>query len=128
MIKKSITILISLFLLSACSPKIITHLGDMIYDELDSDTMIHIFNGYEKIPKNSVYVGKIKIGDTGFTSNCNYIDVLEKAKETALKTGANIIIIKKVKKPNFWSNCYRIKVQLYRNFDEDVLRKLAAKI
>lgn len=127
MIKKTIISLTLIFILSGCAQKIVTRLGDVIYKKIDDDTKIFILKENQRIPKNSNYVGKVKVGDTGFTSDCNYVDMLERAKYTARKTGANIIRVIEVKQPNFWSNCYRLEGELFRNFNKEVLVKLSKK-
>lgn len=66
-------------------------------------------------------VGKIKIGDTGFSTNCAYPDVIAILKSEACKQNANYVYITKVKKPSFWgSTCYRVEAELYKVAPENL--------
>ena len=126
--KKAIilTLLITV-ILQSCSPKIRTHLSTETFKPLDSETEILIVKQNEKIPINSKFIGEIKIGDSGFSTDCGYSKVISDAKESAKKSGANLIHLKEVKKPNFGSTCYRIKAKLYRNLNQEVLATLSEK-
>jgi hypothetical protein len=52
-------------------------------------------------------IGTIKIGDTGFSSNCSEEDVIKILKEEACVLGAEIINIKEVERPDLSSTCFR---------------------
>ncbi len=108
-------------ILQSCSPKIRTNLSNKTFKSLDSESEIFIIKENEKIPVNSKFIGELKIGDSGFSTDCGYTRVIDEAKETARKSGANLVHLTKVKKPNFGSTCYRIKAKLYRNFNSDAL-------
>ncbi|GAB3419682.1 hypothetical protein GCM10027516_15460 [Niabella aquatica] len=63
----------------------------------------------DSIPGGAIVLGDFKIGDNGFTSDCQYQRVIEKAKQKAAKAGGNAIKITELKEPDIWSSCYRIK-------------------
>ena len=125
---KTLSLLLVLCIaLSSCSPKIKSNLVTNNAQPLDSNTEVLIIKQQETIPEKSVLVGDLKIGDTGFSTDCGYTKVVEDAKETARKSGANLIFLTEVKEPNFGSSCYRIKAKMYRNLDAEVLADLSKK-
>lgn len=126
--KKTITLtLLITVILQSCSPKIRTHLSTETYKALDPETEILIVNQNEKVPADSEFIGELKIGDSGFSTDCGYSKVINDAKESAKKSGANLIHLTEVKKPNLASTCYRIKAKLYRNLNREVLANLSEK-
>ncbi|MCD2423330.1 DUF2846 domain-containing protein [Niabella pedocola] len=54
-------------------------------------------------------MGHSRLGIRGFTTDCQYQRVIEKAQEKARKAGGNAIQITELKQPDLWSSCYRIK-------------------
>lgn len=75
----------------------------------DSTDKIRVFELKKAVPATAKVVGTFKIGDKGFTTDCQYQRVIEKAQEKALKAGGNAIQITELKEPDFFSTCYRIK-------------------
>lgn len=84
-----------------------------IFSALNEQDQIFILDGDETVPDNSQFIGEIKIGDSGFTTECGFNKVLADATATARKAGANIVEIVKLKDPSpFGSSCYRIKANI----------------
>lgn len=126
--KKVITlILFSLITLHSCSPKIRTNLSTNTYKPLESESEIVVVEQNGKVPENSKFIGDLKIGDSGFSTDCGYSKVMDEAKIAARKSGANLIHLTEVKKPNFGSTCYRIKAKLYRNLSADIITEISEK-
>lgn len=48
---------------------------------------------------NSILVGTLKVGDTGFTTDCGYNKIIHDAKIQARKFGGNIVQITELKRP-----------------------------
>ncbi|TAE38731.1 MAG: hypothetical protein EAY66_03455 [Sphingobacteriales bacterium] len=111
--KKPTLILICLFFLSACAPKINTQITKT-YPTLSYNDEVKVFGLKTVLPANIEVIGSIKIGDTGFTLNCNYETVLENAKIEARKIGGNAIKITEHSFPDLLSSCHRIKVNILR--------------
>ena len=122
-----LSILSILFLLQSCSPKIRSNLSDSKFPRIEDNSQIFVLGINEKIPENSRFVGDLKVGDSGFSTDCGYETVIENAKMTAKKSGANLIQLIQVKEPNLASTCYRIQAKLYRNLEIDELSELSAK-
>lgn len=124
--KKIVLILLGITLI-ACSPKIRSNLTNTTFPPLEATKKIILLGENEKVPKNSTLVGDLKIGDSGFSTDCGYNTVIENAKKTAKNSGANIIKLTEVNKPNLLSTCYRIKAKLYRNFEQETITTLISK-
>ncbi|MCR8666516.1 DUF2846 domain-containing protein [Aestuariibaculum sp. M13] len=118
--KTPIILLIALFLHS-CSPKIRSSLTDTKFPQLEDTEQVFLLGREDDIPENSLFVGDLKIGDSGFTTDCGYETVIENAKLTAKKSGANLVQLVEIKKPGFESTCYRIKAKMYRNIQTEKL-------
>ncbi len=111
--KIPIPILLFLFLFSACSPKVNTQITKT-YPTLSYNEEVKVFGLKTVIPSNIEVIGSIKIGDTGFTLNCNYQTVLENAKIEARKIGGNAIKITDHSFPDLLSSCHRIKANILK--------------
>lgn len=99
---------IFVLLLAGCNPKI-TRIGytdnlssalSMVEIPVVQDDSTSLFEGY--------ILGSVKIGDSGFSKNCDAISVAHILQVEASKLGANLIQITKLNKPDMWSTCYRV--------------------
>ncbi|MEO6175774.1 MAG: hypothetical protein ABIP27_11550 [Flavobacterium circumlabens] len=98
----------------SCSPKIRTSVSEK-HEKLDSKSNVIVFNTKAELPANFSTIGTVKIGDTGFTTNCDFATVLEAAKTEARKNGANAFLITEHLYPSmFGSSCHRISADLLR--------------
>ncbi len=119
--KKIATLLLFVVLGISCAPKIKSSLSTTNYAPLADDEAVFIVDVRGQFPENSAFVGDLKIGDSGFTTDCGYESVMENARNAARKAGSNFVKLIEIKKPNLGSTCYRIKAQLYRNLDQEAL-------
>lgn len=111
-------------ILWGCSPKIRNAVTNSIFEKLDENTEVIVLDSVTPV-HDSILVGKLKIGDTGFTTDCGYNKIINDAKTQARKFGGNIIQITELKRPIKWeSTCYRIKANILRSMDEQVITKL----
>lgn len=87
----------------------------------DTTKEIALYNINDSIPDGAITIDNFKFGDNGFTTDCQYQRVIEKAKEKAIKAGGNAIKLTEVKQPDMWSSCYRIKGKILQvsNTDHD---------
>ena len=125
--KKTILFVLGALILQSCSPKIKANLSSEKQQPLDSETEILFIKQDEKVPEHSIFIGDLKIGDSGFSTDCGYTKVMEDAKNNAKNSGANLIHLIEVKKPNLGTTCYRIKAKLYRNLNQESLASLSDK-
>lgn len=113
-------------LLASCSTSISTKIVNKNFQKLEDNNQIIVLDKNEELPNNSELIGDVKIGDSGFTTDCGYDKVIADATNTAKNSGANIIKIIEIKEPStFGSTCYRIKAKLYRNLDAESLAIIA---
>lgn len=118
-ILKNTLSLFIILLLTNCSTSIKTKVNNSSFQSLNDDEIIYILKNTKSIPENSIFIGNIKIGDTGFSTDCSYKTVINDAKKEAKKLGANLVLLTEVKEPTtFGSTCYKIRAELYRNLDE----------
>ena len=112
-------ILLILFFLTACSPKINTQITKT-YPTISYNQEVKVFGLKTVLPANVEVIGSVKIGDSGLTLNCTYEIVLENAKNEARKIGGNAIIITEHLYPNLLgSSCHRIKAHILKIIDFD---------
>lgn len=121
---KKIVGIFLLLMIFACSPKIKSNFTNTDYDELTDKTEIIVLRTLESLPQDSEPIGDIKIGDSGFFTDCIYATVMKNTKELARKSGANIIKLTETREPDLASTWYRIKAKLFRNLDAENLAAL----
>lgn len=123
--KKLILILLAT-LLGSCATSISTKLVNKSYLKLSDEIQMIVLEKDDVLPNNSEFIGDIKIGDSGFTTDCGYNKVVSDAINSAKSAGANIIQIIEVKKPSvLGSTCYRIKAKIYRNLNAESLASIS---
>ena len=59
-------------------------------------------------------IGAIKLGDTGFSVNCNKTDAMAILLRESCSIGADMIIIVEEKEPGLISTCYRVEADFVR--------------
>lgn len=83
------------------------------YPPLPENTPVAVLNVNQQAPQDAAAVGTLKIGDTGFSMDCDYPTVIARAKREALAMGGNVVKITKHKQPNLASTCHRIWADIY---------------
>ncbi|RNI23671.1 hypothetical protein EFB08_19290 [Rufibacter latericius] len=109
-----------LLCLVACAPKVSTQLAKN-YTPLDYREEVRVFGLQDPVPQNAEILGTVKIGDTGFSTNCGWDAVLEKTKIEARKAGGNALKIVEHLTPSLMtSSCHRITATILKvtNFDD----------
>ena len=92
------SIISALILLNSCNPRVSTSISKT-YPPIDYKQDVVVIGLNQPEPDNSEVLGQVKIGDTGFTTNCDFSTVVDKAKLEARKTGGNAIKIIEHKPP-----------------------------
>ncbi|MFW5656191.1 MAG: hypothetical protein ACOC0C_01135 [Bacteroidota bacterium] len=104
----------ALIALVSCSPKVTSTLHHR-YNPIDYKQEIVVINLDESAPEDAVTMGEVKVGDSGFTTNCTYSIVVNEAKMAARKAGGNAIKITEHRPPSsMGSSCHRIKAKILR--------------
>ena len=110
----AINFLLITIVLSSCSPKITTTII-RTYPPLDMRQEVTVIGISEPVPGSYEELGSIRIGDTGFSVNCTYGEVVEEARLTARKVGGNAIKITEDIPPTILgSSCHRIAARILR--------------
>jgi hypothetical protein len=84
------------------------------YAPLDYKEEVRVFEIYEQTPPNAEKLGTIKVGDSGFSIDCDYAIALDKAKTESRKVGGNALKITEHIFPDTWSSCHRITADVLR--------------
>lgn len=110
---KKFSFLLALILIG-CSPRVTTNLQTS-YDPLNEDEPVAVLGINDPRPDNSVLLGTVSIGDTGFTMNGgSYDEVVSLAKERARQAGGNVLRITKHTAPDWVSSIHRIQAEILR--------------
>lgn len=95
------------------------------YPPLDYKEEVTVIGLAEEPPANAIEIGKVEIGDTGFTTNCGWDIVTEKAKAEARKAGGNVIKIIEHRPPSVMgSSCDRIKALILKVENTEELTRI----
>lgn len=100
-----------ILILSSCGPRVVTKLSKS-YTPLDYRSNVIILGLKDPVPQKSEIIGTIKIGDTGFSTDCGYDVVIERAKMETRKAGGNAIKILQHTPPGFGSTCHKIQANI----------------
>jgi len=101
------------FLTASCSHKVTTSITKR-QTSLSPTAKVMIINLDESVPDGAILLGKVKLGDSGFSMKCTWYEAIAKAKIEARMAGGNIVKITKHKRPNgFTSACHRVWIDIY---------------
>lgn len=111
--------LVSVFLLSSCSPYISTTIAKQV-PPVSHAVPVEMFNFFRDLPPNASYLGNVFVGDRGTTTNCGYDTMLNLLKLEARKMGGNAVLVKNHMKPGFQSSCHQFEAEVYSaNFSKE---------
>lgn len=111
-------ILITIVGFTSCSPKITSNFTNP-QPKLSIDEKVALLDIEHNLPENIVKVGELRFQDSGFSTDCSFNSLMTQARNEARKNGANIVKVVDKKKPDLWSSCHRLKIELYK-YDGDV--------
>jgi hypothetical protein len=113
MTKTGFFLITVLILLSSCSARITTSIQKS-YEPIARSQEVKVMNSLTEVPQGAELLGKVDVGDSGFTTNCSYDTVLNAAILEARKAGGNAICITDHLTPDFHSSCHRISANIYK--------------
>lgn len=120
----NIILLLLVICLSACSPHVsISMYPGKSYEVVPDGIPIDVYRTTDMIRDNYEKIGEIRIGDTGFTTDCSLDKVTSDAMDKCRQMGGNAIIITKLKEPDEWSTCWRMQADVIRVFIETVKKE-----
>ncbi|NDW18214.1 porin family protein [Dysgonomonas sp. 216] len=105
--KLTLVLIPILCLFASCAPKITTTIIKP-YPSLQPDAPIEVLFA-QRIPAKAEEIGQVRISDSGVSTNCDSLTVINKIKDEARKAGGNTIIVTKHTKPSIWgSSCHQM--------------------
>ncbi|MEH6681679.1 MAG: hypothetical protein V7724_14110 [Sediminicola sp.] len=104
--------------ITSCSPKITSNFTNP-QPKLSIDENVALLDIDHDLPENVVKVGDLRFQDSMFSTDCSFNSLMTQARNEARKNGANIVKVIDKKKPDLWSSCYRLKIELYK-YEGDV--------
>lgn len=123
-----ILFLITVIAFTSCSPKISSNFTNP-QPKLSIDEKVALLDIGHNLPENIVKIGELRFQDSGFSTDCSFNSLMTQARNEARKNGANIVKVIDKKKPDLWSSCYRLKIELYKyNGDVSSLPQYELKI
>jgi hypothetical protein len=104
----------------SCSPKVRMDIKKK-YNPLNKNDVVQVYGLNEQIPNEYEDLGEMKVGDSGFTRDCQYEVIIKTAKKEARNIGGNAIKItdhapgKYVNSPDYKVNiCDEISAKILR--------------
>lgn len=102
---------------TGCSPKVYTRI-ETIFPSRPAGSPVLVYEIEETPPARTEVLGDIQIGDTGFSTGCQYDQVLRTAKDETNKIGGNGLHLTWHKRPSvFGSSCHQITADMLRLSD-----------
>jgi hypothetical protein len=109
----TLCIIASAMLFTSCAASLTSSI-QKTYAPLDYRQEVRVFEIDEQTPPNAEKLGTVKVGDSGFSTDCDYDVVIEKAKTETRKAGGNALKITKHSLPDIWSSCHRITADVLK--------------
>lgn len=106
--------------LSSCSPKITSSLINK-QPALSLEDKVALLDEQHNLPDGTIKIGDLRFQDSGFSNDCSFNSLMNKARQEARKNGANVVKVIEKKKPDLWSTCYRLKIELHK-YNGDVTK------
>ena len=118
--KRFYSLLFIAVLLCSCNPTKRVSVSRNL-PSLPPDAPVTVYPLSESMPEGAITLGTVKIGDSGFSTNCTYDAVIMRAMEMAREAGGNALKITEHRTPSFWtSTCHRITASII-SVPEDIL-------
>jgi hypothetical protein len=119
--KRILIILLSAYLFS-CSSKIGSTIISKQNPLLENEYVL-VIDLSDPFINDGIKIGTLKSSDNGFSTNCNYDEIIENLKKLCRQNGANILNIIEHKKPDQWSSCDRVEAIIYKVPDYKIHEK-----
>lgn len=111
--KQFLIVSLILFSLVSCSHRIVRTGYQNLNDTLCDIPILKSLPSNDSISS----IGEIKLGESGFSVNCNEADAILILKKEACSIHADFIFITQEKRPDAWSTCYRCNAVFYKYKD-----------
>jgi len=108
-----------LLLFTACSPRVGT-MATKTYPPLNADSPVVVYLYQTDIPQGTESLGKVKVSDTGVSTKCDSVTVINLIKNEARKIGGNAVCITDHIRPSFWGgSCHQMAAILLKVNDSN---------
>ena len=78
----------ALFLTTGCSPSVYTSIQKSYPARIEGSTVL-VYDMADSLPEPAEVLGSVTVKDSGFSVNCNYAKVMQRAKDETNKIGGN---------------------------------------
>ena len=102
-----------MILVIGCSPRIKPNITNP-KPALTIEDKVALLDIEHELPENVQKIGSLEYKDSGFSTDCSFNSLMNRARRTARENGANIVKVIEKKNPNLWSSCYRLKIDFYQ--------------
>ena len=94
-------------LMTSCAPKVVTDMYTSKYAALSPDS-VRVFLMNERVPKQTLAIGTVKVVDGGLAIKGSFERVLGMAVEATAKNGGNGLVITEHRQPDMYSTIHRV--------------------
>ena len=94
-------------LMTSCAPKVVTDMYTSKYAALSPDS-VRVFLMGERVPKQTLAIGTVKVVDGGLAIKGSFERVLGMAVEATAKNGGNGLVITEHRQPDMYSTIHRV--------------------
>ena len=102
----------ALFLTTGCSPSVYTSIQKSYPARIEGSTVL-VYDMADSLPEPAEILGSVTVKDSGFSVNCNYAKVMQRAKDETNKIGGNGLHLFWHKEPSaLGSSCHRIAAHM----------------
>ena len=108
---KKLHLLVIIIFLTSCGSTVRTN----IVQKHPPTESIKVIKIYDKLPDNTILLGTVKVGDSGFSTDCGEMTQINKIMNKGMQMGGDIAQIVKHKEPSALSStCHRITAKIYK--------------
>lgn len=102
----------ALLLITSCAPSVYTSIQKSYPARIEGSTVL-VYDIADSLPQPAEVLGSVTISDTGFSVNCNYEKVMQRAQNETNRIGGNGLRLLWHKKPSaLGSTCHRISADM----------------
>ena len=105
--KSELFLCMAALLMTSCAPKVVTDMYTSKYAALSPDS-VRVFLMGERVPKQTLAIGTVKVVDGGLAIKGSFERVLGMAVEATAKNGGNGLVITEHRQPDMYSTIHRV--------------------
>ena len=90
-IQSSVLYLLTLFL-GSCAPKVLTEIKST-HTPIVTAQEVHLYEVGDSVPQSAKLIGRVKVLDSGLSTQCQYDQVIALAKKETAQSGGNALAL-----------------------------------